>query len=124
MHYATIVGGVKQEQFDDFIQALVNRDFGQPMVPYHDRNKCCIIFDNAPCHRGVEERLADSVPEDLQLVRLPSYSCPLNPIDIASRALRPKLNSASASIVLFFQKRARPLLPQEDSFWCVSFQNP
>ena len=28
------------------------------------------------------------------------------------------------ALFLFFQKRARPLLPQEDSFWCVSFQNP
>ena len=71
------MGGAKQEQFDDFIGALVNRNFGQPMVPHHDTNKCYIIFYNAPCHRGVEERLADSVPEDLELVCLPPYSCPL-----------------------------------------------
>ena len=36
VHYETIVGEAKQEQFDDFIRALFDRDFGQPMVPHHN----------------------------------------------------------------------------------------
>ena len=71
IHYAAFVYRAKQEQFDGFIQALFDRDFSQLMVSHQDTNKWC---DNAPCHRGVEERLSDSVPEDLAIVRLPPYT--------------------------------------------------
>ena len=105
MHYATIVGGAKQEQFDNFVRALVSRDFGQPMVPHHDTTKRCIIYDNAPCHRGVEERLADSVPEDLELVRLPPYSCPLNPIEYCFQSVKAHIKRSLS--------QHDPVLPEE-----------
>ena len=105
MHNATIVGGAKQEQFDNFVRALVSRDFGQPMVPHHDTNKRYIIYDNAPCHRGVEERLADSVPEDLELVRLPPYSCPLNPIEYCFQSVKAHIKRSLS--------QHGPVLPEE-----------
>ena len=84
---------------------LVNCNFGQPMVPHHDTNKCYIIFDNAPCHRGVEECLADSVPEDLELVRLPPYSCPLNPIEYCFQSVKAHIKCSLS--------QHGPVLPEE-----------
>ena len=65
-HSTTIVGGARQDQFDQFVRSLFECDFGKPMVPGHGRNRY-IVFDNAPCHRGVKARVSEDMPEDCNL---------------------------------------------------------
>ncbi|XP_062521969.1 uncharacterized protein LOC134196766 [Corticium candelabrum] len=87
IHSTTIVGGARQDQFDQFVRSLFECDFGEPMAPGHGRNRY-IVFDNAPCHRGVEARVSEDMPEDCKLVRLPPYSCTLNSIENCFQSLK------------------------------------
>ena len=43
---------------------------------------------NAPCPRGVENRLAESIPINTELIRLPPYSCELNPIEFCFNTVK------------------------------------
>ena len=86
-----IVGGARQSHFDQFIEELFGCDFGQPLVESQGFDNTYIILDNAPCHRGVESRLSETIPTNFELVRLPPYSCELNPIEFT-------FNSAKAHI--------------------------
>ena len=88
IHHKIMSGGAKQEDFDLFISELFVLDFGQAIEPRDGVEKRFIIMDNAPCHLGVETRLAESIPSNLSLIRLPPYSCELNPLT----ALRQVLN--------------------------------
>ena len=81
IHHTIIVGGVWQSHFDQFIEELFGFDFGQPLVESQGFDKTYIILDNAPCHRGVESRLCETIPTNFELVRLPPYSCELDPIE-------------------------------------------
>ena len=75
IHSTTIVGGARQDQFDQFVRSLFECDFGEPMVPVLDRNRY-IVFDNAPCHRGVAARVSEDMPEECKLVCLPPTAAP------------------------------------------------
>ena len=58
-----IVGGARQSHFDQFIEELFGCDFGQPLVESQGFDNTYIILDNAPCHRGVESRLSETIPQ-------------------------------------------------------------
>ena len=81
----SIVGGAKQEQFDQFVKEIyeIYLDRHWSRIQNTEYNKRFIIFANAPCHRGIENRLAGNIPSDCELKRLPPYSCKLNPIEFA-----------------------------------------
>ena len=87
IHKMMITGGAKQENFDQFINELFHLEFGQAVNPIEGVNKFYLIFDNAPCHRGIEARLAENIPENFELIRLPPYSCELNPIEFSFNSL-------------------------------------
>ena len=91
IHHKIIPGGAKQEHFDQFIMELFDLDFGQPIEPRDGVDKRFVIMDNAPCHRGVETRLAEYTPSNLSLIRLPPYSCELNPIEFCFNSLKADL---------------------------------
>ena len=91
IHHTIIVGGARQSHFDQFIEELFGCDFGQPLVEIQGFDNTYIILDNAPCHRGVESRLSETIPTNFELVLLPPYSCELNPIEFT-------FNSAKAHI--------------------------
>lgn len=85
----TIVGGTKQEQFNQFIQELAGCDLGPVLASCHGGvQQQYIIFDNAPCHKGVETRVGDCLPLHVHLVCLPPYSCTLNPIEYCFQTLK------------------------------------
>ena len=92
IHHKIIPGGAKQEDFDIYISELFVLDFGQALEPRDGVEKRFVIMDNALCHRGVETRLAESLPSNLSLIRLSLYSCELNPIEFCLTALRQVLN--------------------------------
>ena len=94
IHHSIIVGGAKQSNFDQFIQELFDCDFGQPLVERPGFDKSYIILDNAPCHRGVENRLGDIIPANFELVRLPPYSCELNPIEFTFNSVKAHVKRA------------------------------
>lgn len=94
IHKMMITGGAKQENFDQFINELFHLEFGQAVNPIEGVNKCYLIFDNAPCHRGIEARLAENIPENFELIRLPPYSCELNPIEFSFNSLKAYLKRA------------------------------
>ena len=71
IHRTIIVGGARQSHFDQIIEELFGCDFGQPLVESQGFDKTYIILDNAPCHRGVESRLSETIPRNFELVRLP-----------------------------------------------------
>ena len=71
IHKMMITGGAKQENFDQFINELFHLEFGQAVNPIEGVNKCYLIFDNAPCHRSIGARLAENIPENFELIRLP-----------------------------------------------------
>ena len=64
IHKMMITGGAKQENFDQFINELFHIEFGQAVNPIEGVNKCYLIFDNSPCHRGIEARSAENIPEN------------------------------------------------------------
>ena len=94
IHHTIIVGGARQSHFDQFIQELFDCDFGQSLVQCQEFCKTCIVLDNAPCHRGVEVRLNDIIPMNFELVRLPPYSCKLNPIEFTFNSLKAHVKRA------------------------------
>ena len=94
IHHSIIVGGAKQSNFDLFIQELSDCDFGQPLVERQGFDKMYIILDNAPCHRGVENRLGEIIPANFELVRLPPYSCELNPIEFTFNSVKAHVKRA------------------------------
>ena len=66
-------GGVKQNQFADFIQSL------SAIVGEEEEEEVAFLFDNAPSHQGVDARV--DLPASHQLRALPAYSPFLNPIE-------------------------------------------
>ena len=94
IHHTIIVGGARQSHFDQFIQELFDCDFGQPLVQCQEFGKTYIVLDNVPCHRGVEVRLNDIIPMNFELVRLPPYSCELNPIEFTFNNLKAHVKRA------------------------------
>ena len=88
IHSQTMIGGVKQSDFDDFITTLFGINFGPALEGSGNIVKGYIILDNAPCHRGVENRLSSNISTNTELVRLPPYSCELNPIGMCFNSLK------------------------------------
>ena len=86
IHHTIIIGGARQSHFDQLIQELFDCDFGHPLVQCQEFCETYIVLENALCHRGVEVRLNDIIPMNFELVRLPPYSCELNPIELTIKA--------------------------------------
>ena len=110
-YHFVIVGGAKQCDFDQFISELFTHDFGQPLVHHAGFDKKYIILDNAPCHRGVETRLGQYIPSNCELVRLPPYSCELNPIEFTFKSLKAHIKRALSEV--------GPYIPVEEGMTCV-----
>ena len=89
-----MIGGAKQSDFDDFIMTLFDINFGPALEGSGNIVKRYIILDIAPCHRGVENRLSSNIPTNTELVRLPPYSCELNPIEMCFNSLKACLKRA------------------------------
>ena len=94
IHHTIIVGGARQSHFNQFIPDLFDCDFGQPLVQCQEFGKTYIVFDNAPCHRSVEIRLNDIITMNFELVRLPHYSCELNPMEFTFNSLKAHVKRA------------------------------
>ena len=75
-----MIDGVKQGDFVESISEIFQINFGEALVNSAVVPKQFIILDNSPCHRLVENRLAESIPVNTELIRLEPYSCKLNPI--------------------------------------------
>ena len=82
------------DNLDQFTQELFDCDFGQPLVQCQEFCKTYIVLDNAPCHRGVDVRLNDIIPMNFELIRLPPYSCELNPIEFTFNSLKAHVKRA------------------------------
>ena len=108
IHSKMIIGGAKQGDFDGFISELFQLNFGSALVTSEGVTKQYIILDNAPCHRGVEDRLAESIPTNTELIRLPPYSCELNPIVFFSTRSKLSLSESLVNKVLLHQQKDRP----------------
>ena len=80
VHSKILLGGAKQTHFDQFISELFHLSFGLALEPSSSVDTAFIVLDNAPCHRGIENRLEASIPSHIELKRLPPYSCELNPL--------------------------------------------
>ena len=80
IHSKMIIDGAKQGDFDGFISELFQLNFSPALEISEGVTKQYIILDNAPCHRGVENRLAECISINTELIRLPPYSCELNPV--------------------------------------------
>ena len=83
IHSKIIIGGAKQGDFDGFISELFQLNFGAALDISEGVTKQYIILDNAPCDRGVE-----SIPTNTELIRLPPYSCELNPIEFSFNTVK------------------------------------
>ena len=105
VHSKVIFGGAKQADVDGFISGLFTLSFGLALEA-SSNNTVFIVLDNAPCHRGIENRLQDLIPPHIQFKRLPPYSCELNPIELCFQSVK-----AYIKRTLSVQG---PIIPMED----------
>ena len=86
LYYEIKEGGVNKDKFSDFMMSL-SAVLGE--------EEAVVILDNAPCHRGVQNRFPD-----LSIKFLPPYSPFLNPIEecfsVFKAYLKHRLNDPSS----------------------------
>ena len=87
INFKCVRGSVTSTVFTEFMNAtsqtaleLINRERDPPLVS--------IVIDNAPCHRGIEDRLHNEYGGRIQILRLAPYSPQLNPIEGCFSALK------------------------------------
>ena len=83
INFETKRGSVTKEVFTEFIKRTVLNCF-EVLDEVNDTTGITIVFDNAPCHYGVEDSLQNEEylqSGRVQLLRLGPYSPQLNPIE-------------------------------------------
>ena len=99
VHSKILLGGAKQTHFDQFISELFHLSFGLALEPSSSVDTAFIVLDNAPCHRGIENRLEAYIPSHIELKRLPP-SPPSDRVVLPKSKILYKTNSQCSRTII------------------------